>query len=678
MAAGHWLVLGTLIAIQCGCTVGLPKVARDATERDCTRNPPYLPPTVKVSTEDLRRLRLQMADHNITAYIIPPVDSHLGTYSAAREKRRQWLTGYTGSAGFAAVTTSRAAVFTDSRYWTQAEREMDCNWELQKTISSSDIVEWIFQEIPSGQNIGFDPFIFSIEEWTNYNNLIKDSGRILKSIPVNLVDIVWGAERPSLPNSEVYSLPDGFVGRTWQEKVSNIRSQMRDHSQKPTALLLSALEESAWLFNLRAQDIPYNPYFYSYTLLTLTSISLFVNNRTRVPAAVTTYLRTNCPESTCVDVLDYEQVQDRLTEYVRGDVKVWIGARYTNYGLYEIIPPMKILSEEYSPAMVTRAVKNDKEIQMMKECHIRDAVPVIQYLLWLEKTVPNGNIHEMDGAAYVESLRTKQEHERGPSFETISAVGLNAALPHYRATEETNRKLNVDEIYLVDSGGQYLDGTTDITRTVHWGKPTAFEKDAYTRVLIGGIELTRLIFPPRTLGRVIETFGRRALWEKGLNFGHGTGHGIGNFFSVHEWPAGFHPTNIAFTKGMFTSIEPGYYHVGSFGIRIEDIAVAVETDTEHMFGGEKYLTFETVSLVPYDRNLIDTSIMTEIHINHVNNHYKKIRDIMGRELQRQNLMEEYRWLEKNTEPLPHPHSHGPLIKSSVTLLFATFAACMFL
>ncbi|KAM8952833.1 xaa-Pro aminopeptidase 2 [Pelodytes ibericus] len=673
MSLHHW-VLGTWIVIQYGCAVGYPKDARDTTVRDCSISPPYLPPTVKHTTEELNRLRQQMRSHNISAYIIPATDAHLGEYTAPTEKRRQWLSGFTGSSGTGVVTLTRAAVFTDSRYWIQAERQMDCNWELQRAISSSAVVTWILEELLTDDKIGFDPFLFSIDEWMSYNNLLQDSGRILLSIPTNLVDIVWGSQRPSLSNNEIYSLANDFVGSTWQEKVGNIRSQMKEHSQKPTALLLSALEETAWLFNLRGQDIPYNPYFYSYTLLTVNSIRLFVNNMTRITSEVRNYLNSNCPESTCVQILDYSQVRDSVIDYVKGDVKIWIGTKYTNYGIYEIIPKGKLVTEEYSLAMRTKAVKTKKEQDLLKNCHVRDAVAVIQYLIWLEKNVPAGKVNEDNGARYVDQLRERQAYFKGPSFDTISAGGLNAALAHYRATNETNRLLTVNEMYLVDSGGQYLDGTTDITRTVHWGKPTNLEKEAYTRVLIGNIELSRLIFPPQTSGRVIESFARRALWEIGLNYGHGTGHGIGNFFSVHEWPVGFQSSNIALTKGMFTSIEPGYYHDGYFGIRIEDIAMVIEADTEHTFGGEKYLTFETVSLVPYDRKLIDTSIMTETHISHVDDLYKKIRDIMGKELLNQNLQEEYDWLVKNTQPL----SHAAIFKASLSMLLVTCAACMFL
>ncbi|NXI34670.1 XPP2 aminopeptidase, partial [Galbula dea] len=224
----------------------------------------------------------------------------------------------------------------------------------------------------------------------------------------------------------------------------------------------------------------------------------------------------------------------------------------------------------------------------------------------------------------------------------------NAALAHYSPSNGSSRKLSKDEMYLSDTGGQYLDGTTDITRTVHWGVPTSLQKEAYTRVLMGNIDLARLIFPPNTAGRAVESFARRALWDVGLNYGHGTGHGIGNFLSVHEWPVGFQSNNVPLTAGMFTSIEPGYYRDGEFGIRIEDVALVVEAQTKS--GKKPFLTFEVVSLVPYDRNLIDLSLLSPEQIRYLNAYYERIRAHVGPELRRQQLDEEYRWLQRTTEP----------------------------
>ncbi|XP_045393952.1 xaa-Pro aminopeptidase 2 isoform X3 [Lemur catta] len=592
----------------------------------------------------------------------------MSEYLGTADKRHSWITGFTGSAGTAVVTMEKATLWTDSRYWTQAERQMDCNWELHKQVGATPIATWLLTEIPAGGRVGFDPFLLSIDSWNSYDLALQGSDRQLVSITVNLVDLVWGSERPVLPSQPIYALQEAFTGSTWQEKVSDIRSQMQKHSKAPTAVLLSSLDETAWLFNLRSSDIPYNPFFYSYTLLTDSAIRLFANE-SRFSSETLTYLNSSCTGSMCVQLEDYNQVRDSVQAYASGDVRIWIGTSYTTYGIYEVIPKEKLVTDTYSPVMVTKAVKNSKEQALLKASHVRDAVAVIRYLVWLEKNVPKGTVDEFSGAEMVEKFRGEEEFSSGPSFETISASGLNAALAHYSPTKELNRKLSTDEMYLLDSGGQYWDGTTDITRTVHWGTPSAFQKEAYTRVLIGNIDLSRLVFPAATSGRLMEAFARRALWNVGLNYGHGTGHGIGNFLGVHEWPVGFHSSAIAMDKGMFTSIEPGYYEDGEFGIRIEDVVLVVEAETKYP---GTYLTFEVVSLVPYDRNLIDVSLLSPEHLQYLNLYYQTIREKVGPELLRRQLLEEHEWLQQHTEPLsaraPGPASLASLLTASALVI----------
>ncbi|XP_072573397.1 xaa-Pro aminopeptidase 2 isoform X2 [Paramormyrops kingsleyae] len=616
-------------------------------ERNCTADPPYIPPTAINSTLRLIALRQTMALLSIHAYIIPGTDAHLSEYIAPRDARRAWMTGFTGSAGTAVVTQTQAVLWTDSRYWVQAERQMDCNWELVRDSSTNSIANWLIREVPEGMEIGFDPFLFSVDTFEAFNSKLTSANRPLKSLPDNLVDKVW-TDRPPLPPENLFRLPDNIIERTWQEKVQDIRQQMSDNPYKPTAILLSALDETAWLFNLRGNDIPYNPFFYSYTLLTQDDIWLFVHNQ-RVTEELHAYLNASCQDSLCVQLPGYDRVRNELQGYVEGPgVRVWIGTEFTTRGLSEIISPKeKLLTSAYSPVLITKAVKDETEERVLRQAHVRDAVAVIQLLTRLEKTVPEGQETELTAAHFVDECRSKQNFNRGPSFETISASGPNAALAHYSPTNESCRTLTVNEMFLLDSGGQYLDGTTDITRTVHWGTPTDFQKEAFTRVLMGNIEISRTIFPTGTRGMNMEMLGRRALWEIGLNYGHGTGHGVGNYFGVHEWPVGFQSNNIPFTEGMFTSIEPGYYRENEFGIRIEDVAVVVAVETKH---GEGYLTFDTVSLVPYDRKLIDTSLLSPEQLKWLDDHYKKIRSVVGPELEQQGLLEEKAWLLRNTEP----------------------------
>uniref|UniRef100_A0A8C5HAI2 Xaa-Pro aminopeptidase 2 n=1 Tax=Gouania willdenowi TaxID=441366 RepID=A0A8C5HAI2_GOUWI len=625
---GGWLLALSVAALTVN-TIGAATSER--TERNCSVTPPYLPSTAVNTTIRLQELREHMLPMNISAYIIPGTDAHLSEYIAPRDARVAFMTGFTGSAGSVVVTQTKASLWTDSRYWVQAERQMDCNWDLETDFSIGSVAEWLIAEVPPGGEIGFDPFLFSLSDLN-----LEFSNRSLRSIPINLVDRVW-KDRPSIR-------PDS---------LTHEKDCARCSSKSHTHWCLSGL------FNMRGNDIPYNPFFYSYTLLTMDEIWLFVHMN-RVTDDLKEYLNASCDGALCVQLKSYDSVLDHVKQYVATPgVKVWIGTEYTNYALYEIITPQdKLMTSTYSPVLMAKAVKDETEQRILRDAHIRDAVAVVQLLMWLEKVVPNGKETELSAAEYKDN--------RGPSFETISASGPNAALAHYSPTNDTSRKLTVDEMYLVDSGGQYLDGTTDITRTVHWGNPTALQKEAFTRVLMGNIEISRTIFPTGTRGVNMEMLGRRALWELGLNYGHGTGHGVGNYFGVHEWPVGFQSNNIPFRAGMFTSIEPGFYKENDFGIRIEDVVVIVPVDTKY---GHNYLTFDTVSLVPYDRKLIDTSLLSSEQLQWLNRYYETIRRLLVPELDSQGLHEEKKWVLTNTEPFIHSGSSATTTFSSSLTIF---------
>ncbi|NWQ81993.1 XPP2 aminopeptidase, partial [Columbina picui] len=367
-----------------------PQAASTRTDvRNCSADPPYLPSTATNTTARLAALRGAMRAHGVHAYIVPSTDAHMSEYIAERDSRLGWLTGFTGSAGTAVVTHDKAALWTDSRYWTQAERQMDCNWELQRTTWITSIGLWIMEAVPVGGNISLDPFLFSIDTWNSYSQALHGSGRTLLPIETNLVDQVWGDQRPPPASGEIYSLPAAFTGSSWQEKVAGIRLQMEQHVRRPTAVLLSGLEETAWLFNLRGDDIPYTPVFYSYTLLTNASIS----------CATETWGYRGCHGCP------------------------WGGDAVPGHATPSLPLQEKLLEESYSPVMLAKAVKNAKEQEMLRAAHVRDAVAVIQYLLWLEKMVPQGQVDEFSGAQHVDMLRQAQEHSCGPSFQTISASG---------------------------------------------------------------------------------------------------------------------------------------------------------------------------------------------------------------------------------------------------------------
>uniref|UniRef100_A0AAY5L7T7 X-prolyl aminopeptidase (aminopeptidase P) 2, membrane-bound n=1 Tax=Esox lucius TaxID=8010 RepID=A0AAY5L7T7_ESOLU len=673
----NWLLVGALLALAESWNV---VHADDGSERNCSAMPPYLPPTAVNTTQRLRALRETMSSLNVSAYIIPGTDAHLSEYIAQRDARMAFMTGFTGSAGTAVVTQNKAVLWTDSRYWVQAERQMDCNWELKRDVSISSITAWLIQEVADSDGIAFDPFLFSIGK--AYSRNLAPANMVLKSLPDNLVDTVW-KDRPPVPSDVLIRLPDRIIGvcvcsalisgliprrsffPLWTRPP--VRTTPRIPETSHSGLLgkrhLFPLSVSG-LFNLRGNDIPYNPFFYSYTLLTLDEIWLFVH-KDRVTKEIKDYLNGSCFQANCVQLIEYNQVRKMLSDYLtRPGVKVWIGTEYTNYALYELIE--KSLTSDYSPVLTSKAVKDKTEQRILREAHMRDAVAVIQLLMWLEKVVPEGKETEMTAAKFVNECRSKQKENRGPSFETISASGPNAALAHYSPSNETSRKLTVKEMYLVDSGGQYLDGTTDITRTVHWGTPTDMQKEAFTRVLMGNIEISRTIFPSGTRGECInmEMLGRRALWEVGLNYGHGTGHGVGNYFGVHEYL-------YFMSRCTVFLLEPGYYKENDFGIRIEDVVVTVPAPTKY---GHNYLTFETVSLVPYDKKLIDTSLMSPQQLQWLDLYYQTIRRLLVPELDRQGLTEEKEWMLRNTEPLQRSTASAAM--SSFSLTFTALATAL--
>uniref|UniRef100_A0A8D0AH24 X-prolyl aminopeptidase (aminopeptidase P) 2, membrane-bound n=1 Tax=Sander lucioperca TaxID=283035 RepID=A0A8D0AH24_SANLU len=623
MPSCGWLLLALFVAALTGNTIGV--VAYEQTERNCSLSPPYLPSTAVNTTLQLKKLQEQMLLLNISAYIIPGTDAHLSEYIAPRDARMAFMTGFTGSAGTAVVTQTKAALWTDSRYWVQAERQMDCNWELEKDVSISSIAEWLISEVPSGDEIGFDPFLFSLKTHEDYRINLESSNRSLKSVPVNLVDQVW-KDREPISSHNLTRLPDRVI------------------REFPYCLCCT---HTAGLFNLRGNDIPYNPFFYSYTLLTMDEIWLFLHTD-RMTDELRVYLNASCNGSLCVQLKSYDTVRDYLKKYVaQPRVKVWIGTEYTNYALYEIITPEKLMTSSYSPVLTTKAVKDDTEQRILRDAHVRDAVAVIQLLMWLEKAVPEGKETELTAADYVNKCRST----------ICSAAIISCLFVFCSPSEESSRRLTVDEMYLVDSGGQYLDGTTDITRTVHWGTPTAMQKEAFTRVLMGNIEISRTIFPSGTRGVNMEMLGRRALWEVGLNYGHGTGHGVGNYFGVHECMPSFYFPHI-FQK-------PGYYKENDFGIRIEDVAVIVPVHTKY---GHNYLTFDTVSLVPYDRKLIDTSLLSSEQLHWLNKYYETIRRLVGPELDKQGLHEEKDWMLKHTESFMMSGSSVSVCSSSLTFI----------
>ncbi|XP_071090079.1 xaa-Pro aminopeptidase 1-like [Haliotis cracherodii] len=617
--------------------------------------------TVKTTTAILSKLRgfmknISYVNEPIHAYIIPTGDAHQSEYVADCDTRRAYISGFTGSAGTAIVTESKAALWTDGRYFLQAEKQLDNNWTLMKTGSKDTPTqaEWLVKELPTEGRVGVDPFLFSVEQWKPLAKELKSNGHSLVQVSQNLVDMVW-EDRPPPPNNPLLVLGQEYTGQTWQEKVKRVREKL--HSKQATAIAITALDEIAWLFNLRGSDIQYNPVFFSYSVITFDGVYLFIDE-SKVDKAVTQHLElkgaVNSDGSLSVEIHPYEDMKSFVACLAETcDGKIWISEK-SSYALVSLIPKLNRLTSP-SPIAAFKAVKNEVEIQGMRRAHIKDAVAICEFFHWLEKDVSHGTVTEVSAADKLEGFRRQQEDFVSLSFDTISSIGADAAIIHYQPSAESNKPITSDQIYLCDAGAQYRDGTTDITRTVHFGSPTKYEQECFTRVLKGHINLSRTVFPNDVKGHSLDTLARLSLWEAGLDYLHGTGHGVGAFLNVHEGPCGISPrvslSEIPLEEGMILSNEPGYYEDGKFGVRIESLVLVVKADTQYNFRKKGYLTFEPITLVPIQTKLIDPSLLTEQEIDWLNEYHTRCREVIGAELKKQGKLKVLDWLIRETEQL---------------------------
>lgn len=612
----------------------------------------------KNTTAILQRLRTVMRSHvpdTIQAYIVTSQDAHTSEYLADADKRREYVSGFTGSAGLAIVTLDKALLWTDGRYHLQAAEELDNNWTLMKTgiPSTPNEKEWLVKNLPSGSKVGVDPTLITFQEYRAYETEFEHGGLSMLPICDNLVDLVW-ENKPAPPLAEVKPLELKYTGKPVGQKLEEVREKMKE--KRATVLVLTALDEVAYFLNLRGADIVYNPVFFSYVIVTDTAIHLFITE-TKITESIRNHFTTeNCP----ITIHSYDSIQPFLSELISklGDQdKVWI-SEYSNYALVSLVPKKSLLSE-ITPVNVMKAVKNSVEIQGMVNSHIRDAAALIAYLAWLEKEIRAGHhVTEISGADKLEEFRSKQEDFVGLSFDTISSSGPNAAVIHYKPKASTDRDITAQDIYLVDSGGQYKDGTTDVTRTVHFGSPTEFEKECFTRVFKGCAALARTVFPEKLKGHALDALARHNLWSVGLDYLHGTGHGIGSYLNVHEGPMGisFMPraTDPGILAGMFLSDEPGYYEDGKFGIRIENIVQVIAAETEYTRKNKPFLGFRTITLVPIQTSLLNTSLLTVDEISFLNSYHKECLEVVGPLLKEQGQDEAYEWLVRETQPVPLP------------------------
>lgn len=571
--------------------------------------------------ERLKALRARMKACGVDAYYIPTEDPHQSEYVPLCWQRRAWISNFTGSAGYALVGLDKAWLWADSRYHLQGEAELaGTGITLVKMGAPGEptLGEIIEREF-AGKTFGIDSRVVSCSLAARLEKMLLGCGAALHSAPANLVDDVW-QDRPSMPDAPAVVWPEAYAGRSVADKLKDLRAAMT--KKRCAAHVVSMLDAVAWLFNIRGADVPYNPVVISYALVTETSATLFTDPA-RVGADVRAHLSAGG-----VELRPYDDFAKAIGS-LKG--RVWVDDSTVNLWIADSLRVAGAeLVEAESPITLAKARKNKTEQAGMRAAHERDGVAVIRFLHWLESAWRKGDLDEIKAAERLRQFRAEGELCVGPSFETISGFQSNGAIVHYRVSPATNKKIDDSAIYLVDSGGQYLDGTTDITRTLHLGAPTKQEIEHYTLVLKGHLALRLAVFPRGTAGPQVDILARKPLWEKGLNFGHGTGHGVGCHLNVHEGPHRIAPgpNTVGLDPGMVVSNEPGFYLAGKYGIRVENLIMVVEKpELSGPFGA--FYGFEDLTLVPHCRKLIDPALLSAEERAELNAYHKRVHDTLA-------------------------------------------------
>ena len=590
----------------------------------------------------LKALREQLEADQLDGFVVPLTDEHMSEYVGSYAQRLAWLTGFEGSAGSAVVLPQEAAIFVDGRYTLQVRSQVDGkDWSYQ-SVPETSVADWLKEHAPQGGKIGYDPWLHSRDWVKKATQSLANRGAELVPVEQNPIDKVW-ADRPEASKARLRVQAEKYTGRSSADKRQEIADWLV--SQKADAAVLSALDSIAWAFNVRGEDVSRTPVALAFALVHSDGTAdLFVNPE-KIDAEVQQHLGNG------VRLHDRNAFEGALGELAGKTVAV--DPERAVAAIFEALDKAgaKIVPVR-DPTILPKAIKNAVEIAGQKSAQHRDGAAIARFLRWVDEEAPKGDVDELKASDHLEALRREDPTLRDLSFDSISGAGPNGAIVHYRSSEKTNRKLELNSIYLIDSGGQYLDGTTDITRTVVVGEPTQEMRDRFTRVLQGHIAVATAIFPKGTRGTQLDSFARRPLWEAGLDYAHGTGHGVGSFLSVHEGPQRISPAGSAqaggdepLQAGMILSNEPGYYKTGGYGIRIENLVLVVDKPVE---GGEKEtLGFETLTFAPIERRLVDVSMLSDRELNWLNDYHAEVLDKIGPRLEG----EDKAWLERQCAPL---------------------------
>lgn len=589
-------------------------------------------------TQKLNDLRAAMAQHGLDAWIIPSADAHSSEYVARHWEGRAWISGFTGSAGTVVITRDQAALWTDGRYFIQAAEQLaDSTITLMKDGQPGvpSMADWLAEVLPESGCVGFDGATMSLAGIRALQDKLAGQGITLEGSH-DLLNDIWH-DRPPLPAAPVFLHPTTYAGKSLGEKLAEVRAMLEQ--RKATELLITTLDDIAWLFNLRGSDIECNPVFLAYALISRDSATLFVNQQRIEPDALAALNEAS------VELAGYDEIAERLTA-LSDDARLMLNPLTANYRLASVIPTSVTLIEDRLPTTDLKARKNSTEIARMHDCHRRDGAAMVRFMRWLEDNIPGGALDEVNIDLQLLAFRRESEQFRGVSFPSIIGYAGHGAICHYRADETSAYTIDSKGLLLVDSGGQYPDGTTDITRTFACGELTHEEKRDYTLVLKSHIALASARFKEGTRGIQLDAITRQPLWREGIDFNHGTGHGVGYFLNVHEGPQSISSRwfDVTLQPGMLITNEPGIYRDDKHGVRLENIMLVAE-DVANEFG--QFLKLIPLTLAPFDTRPLLVELLSDPEIHWLNEYHQTVRRELSELLEGDDLQ----WLERATRDI---------------------------
>ena len=595
----------------------------------------------------IAKLRTELTRRGLQGFVVPRADEHQSEYVPKNAERLAWLTGFTGSAGTAVILLEAAALVVDGRYALQAPEQVDTTVITPVPLAETTVGAWIEAHLPEGACLGYDPWLHTAAAVKKLQKAAENAGGSAVPVDMNPVDVIW-VDRPLPPSAPVRAHPVELAGESSEDKLARIREKLG--KDKVGALVVSDPHNLAWTFNIRGGDVAHTPLPLGYAVIPEDGRpTVFLD-----PAKMTN--EAGAALGAVADIAGPEALADALDRLAKDKAKIRIDSATGAVALVRRVEEAGGSADiGPDPIGLMKAVKNAAEIAGARAAHARDGAAVTRFLAWLAQEGPSERLSEIDAVEQLERLRAETGLLKDVSFPTIAGAGPNGAIVHYRVSRTTNRRLRAGELFLIDSGAQYEDGTTDITRTVAVGEPNAEMRDRFTRVLKGHIAIARAVFPKGTSGAQIDGFARLALWEVGLDFDHGTGHGVGSYLSVHEGPQRISKLGAtALEPGMILSNEPGYYKAGAYGIRIENLVLVEPRAIE---GAEREMRgFETLTLAPFDRTLIDVSLLTPAEIAWIDAYHARVRQTLSPLVDDETRA----WLDEATRPIP-PREATPAI-----------------